>query len=240
MRELIPPLRDGDRLTGEEFFRRYEADRQVVQAELINGVVHINSRRVLENGREWNEPPITATHGTSLAALVWWMGYYSAHTEGVNGSAPTTIKLSEMTVPEPDATLRIHEDNGGQSYGGPDDYIHGPPELVSEIADTTAWKDLGPKFDAYAADGIREYIVWRTHIKQIDWFELRRKQYVPIEPDADGLLRSRVFPGLWLNPTALVSDRAKRVLRDLERGLASPEHAAFVAKLKKRAARKKK
>jgi len=64
---------------------------------------------------------------------------------------------------------------------------------------------------------VREYLVWRVLEQAVDWFVLRAGQYERLVPDAQGVLRSEVFPGLWL--------------ATVHHGLASPEHAAFVARL---------
>jgi hypothetical protein len=40
---FIPPLRDGDRLTRDEFLRRWDAMPDVKWTELIDGVVHMPS-----------------------------------------------------------------------------------------------------------------------------------------------------------------------------------------------------
>jgi hypothetical protein len=56
--------------------------------------------------------------------------------------------------------------------------------------------------------------------------------------EADGIFRSRVFPGLWLDADAVLANQRKRVLAILEQGLATPEHASFVAKLEKQSGSK--
>jgi hypothetical protein len=43
------------------------------------------------------------------------------------------------------------------------------------------------------------------------------------------LLKSRAFPGLWLDAGALLRGELKAVLATLRRGIESPEHAAFLA-----------
>ena len=45
---LLPPLHDGDRLTSDEFIRRWEAMPDLKHAELIDGIVQMPSpvRRV--------------------------------------------------------------------------------------------------------------------------------------------------------------------------------------------------
>ena len=50
-------------------------------------------------------------------------------------------------------------------------------------------------------------------------------------PDPDGLYRSKVFPGLWLDPVALLNEDLNQVIATLDRGLASPEHASFIKRL---------
>ncbi len=241
-REPIPELRDGDRLDTAEFLRRYEATPEGFRAELINGVVYVNRWiEVGPNGEERVMPAISGTdHGTPQLRINFWVGYYDVQTEGVEASAPTTIVLSAAdSVPEPDGLLRILPEAGGASASGKRGYYYGPPELILEVSNTTGKIDLGSKFDMYERNGVQEYLVWRTHHGIIDWFQLERGEYVPLAPDDDGILKSRVFPGLWLDPKALVAGDMARVLSVVQRGIASSEHAKFVEKLRKKAAKKK-
>ena len=237
----IPLLYDGDRLTSEEFLRRYEADPYVVRAELLKGVVHINARREVINGTESIMPPISGGgHSGPQAKVVTLLGVYAAQTPGLALNGPTTVHLSDQTNPEPDALLRILPEYGGQSTLGDDDYIDGPPELLVEISKTSASRDMGTRLDAYQDDGVKEYLVWRTNKNVVDWFVLRRKKYVPLVPDADGVMKSETFPGLWLDVLALLEQDMAKALETLQQGLASPDHAAFVAKLRAIAAKRKK
>lgn len=240
--EAIPPLRDGDRMDADEFLRRYAADKEVYSAELLQGVVHITRRRVIQDGKEMIVPPISADqHAKPDNQLQTWFGVYAAHTPGVQALSPvTTILPSKETSLEPDAVLRILPECGGGSTIGADKFVHGKPELLAEISYTSGARDFGKKFDAYQADGVPEYLIWRTEEKEIHWFALKRKKYIALEPHADGTLRSEQFPGLWLDVTALLAGDMAKVLATLQQGIASPEHAAFVAKLKKAAAKKKK
>lgn len=240
---IIPELRDGDRLDAAEFMRRYEATPEGFRAELINGVVHVNQwLEVGPDGKERIMPPISNEgHGQPQGDVISVIGFYSLHTPGTRGSAPTTLRLSPTdSIPEPDALLRILPECGGACRSGEDGYLHGPPELIVEVARTTAFRDMGWKLEAYQRNSVHEYIVWRTRHRVIDWFRLNRNgEYVPLVPDADGLLKSRVFPGLWLDPAALTAGDMARVLAVVQQGIASAEHAKFVEKLRKRAARKK-
>jgi Uma2 family endonuclease len=109
--------------------------------------------------------------------------------------------------------------------------LEGGPELIVEVAASSASIDLNTKRDIYERNGVREYIVWRVLQQQLDWFILREGNYEELQPHTDGTLRSEVFPGLWLDRTALLQGDLVRVLAVLQQGLASPEHAAFVVQL---------
>jgi hypothetical protein len=91
--------------------------------------------------------------------------------------------------------------------------------------------DLNMKLDVYRRCGVREYIVWRVQDRAVDWFVLRGEEYQRLEAGADGVHRSEVFPGLWLDAAALARDDMARVLEVARLGTASAEHAAFVAEL---------
>lgn len=73
--------------------------------------------------------------------------------------------------------------------------------------------------------------MWRIYDRRIDWFRLEDGQYAPLDPDEDGIIRSRVFPGLWLDVDALLKDDMAKVLSALQQGLASSEHTDFVKQL---------
>jgi Uma2 family endonuclease len=83
----------------------------------------------------------------------------------------------------------------------------------------------------YCRHGVREYVVWRVLDQQLDWFVLQGGTFEPLAPDAAGILRSPTFPGLWLDPAALLCGDMQQVLAVVQQGLASPEHVAFVQKL---------
>lgn len=239
--DAIPPLRDGDRLTQREFFRRYEAAPEGTRAELLRGVVYLR-RWVISNGNGERHvmPPISSGHHSEPSGEVYWfLRNYALFTTGVRAGTPVTVKFdSPVDSSEPDSLLRILPEYGGACAVGADDYVHGPPELIAEIANTSAATDLGVKYETYEANGVAEYIVWRTVPGVLDWFVLKRKKYVSLLPDpADGYLKSVVFPGLWLDVTALLAGEGRTVMAVLQQGLATPEHAAFEAKLAATAAK---
>jgi Uma2 family endonuclease len=218
-RDPIPPLVGGDRLTRDEFERRYDAMPGLKKAELIEGVVYMPSPVRLEQ------------HGDPHSSLIGWIWVYRAATPGVRSGDNTSIRLDLGNMPQPDALLIVRPECGGRVRISADDYVEGGPELVGEVSASTADHDLGAKLEAYRRNGVREYVVWRVLDRAIDWFVLRGESYEPLEPGADSILRSEVFPGLWLDPVAMIGDDSARVLAVVLQGIASAEHADFVARL---------
>lgn len=219
--EKIPPLENGDHLTRDEFERRYNAMSHVKKAELIEGVVYMPS------------PVRLGKHGRPQRRLGTWIGYYEVHTPGVIGGPNSTVRLDLDNEPQPDELLMIEAGHAGQALVDEDGYVAGAPEWVGEISASTVSLDLHAKLTVYRRNGVREYVVWRVLDKAIDWFVLRGGGYERLALTPAGIFQSEVFPGLWLDPTALVTGDMKKVLEVLYQGLESPEHAAFVERLKK-------
>ncbi len=215
----VPPLEPGDRLTRDEFERRYQAMPHLKKAELLEGVVHVPS------------PVRLNQHGRPHADLITWLGTYGAFTPGVLVGDNVTVRLDLDNEPQPDAAMLVEPGRGGQAQLSPDDYVVGAPELVAEVAASSAAIDLRTKLGIYRRNQVREYLVWRVLDRATDWFVLRQTQYDRLPLGADGFFHSEVFPGLWLDAAALVSFDLATVLQALQQGLASPDHAAFVAKL---------
>lgn len=215
-----PPLQNGDRLTATEFLRRYSAMPEVKKAELINGIVYMAS------------PVRAKQHGIPDGIMQVWLGTYAAHTPGLLVAANSTVRFDADNIPQPDALLMI--ERGGQARIGKDGYVHGAPELVVEIAASSASLDLHDKLDAYRRAGVREYIVWLPVEKECRWFVLEDDNFIQLRPDRHHLLRSQTFPGLTLDVQALVSENAAAVLAALNKTLGKAAHRAFVAELAKR------
>lgn len=215
----IPPLEPGDRLTRDEFERRYEAMPEVKKAELIEGIVYMPS------------PVRLYRHGQPHSDLVTCFGNYHAATPGVGIGDNSTARLDLDNEPQPDAMLFILPDRGGQARVSEDDYLEGAPELIAEIASSSVSFDLHTKKNVYRRCGVREYVVWRVLEGEIDWFALDAGEYKPLAPDANGLLKSRVFPGLWLDPAALVAGDLTTALVAVQAGLTSAEYGPFVRRL---------
>lgn len=215
----IPPLEAGDHLTRCEFERRYEARPEIKKAELIEGVVYMPS------------PVRIKGHGRPHGRIMTWLGTYVVATPGVDLADNTTIRLDLDNEPQPDALLRLEPEVGGRSQISEDDYLEGVPELVVEVAASSASYDLHEKLRAYRRNGVQEHVVWRVYDKQVDWFHLLDGEYVRLTPDADGMIHSRVFPGLRLAVAALLTGDLAAVLAEVQKGIGSPEHSAFVERL---------
>ncbi|HAA26661.1 MAG TPA: hypothetical protein DCE56_01980 [Cyanobacteria bacterium UBA8553] len=213
------PLESGDRLTRPEFERRYLAAPHIRKAELVEGVVYVAS-------------PVRATrHGRPHAIIMTWLGDYCTATPGVDLLDNATVRLDADNEPQPDALLRIEPEVGGNSSISEDDYIEGAPELIVEVAASSASYDLNDKLNAYRRNGVLEYIVWQIYENRVDWFILQEGRYVPLVADDQSIIRSQVFPGLWLSVNGLRQRNRTEILAVLQEGLQTAEHQAFVERL---------
>ncbi|NEO25468.1 MAG: Uma2 family endonuclease [Kamptonema sp. SIO4C4] len=211
--QICPPLENGDRLSYREFERRYAAMPAHQKAELVEGVVYMAS------------PLRFTTHAEPHGRLITWLGVYQAATPSTAMGIEPTVRLDSDNELQPDGVLLIP---GGRSQLSPEGYIQGPPELVVEIAASSAAIDLGDKKRVYRRNGVEEYLVWQLFEQRLDWFYLEEGVYHCLSPDEEGILRSRIFPGLWLNRSQLLENNLAAVLETLQTGLRSPEHQAFV------------
>jgi len=211
------PLIAGQRWKRDEFLRRWEALPEVKHAELIGGMVYMPS-------------PISLDHRSHDGLVIGWLTYYAARTPGCDaGSNGTWLMLED--APQPDADMRILPEYGGQSWvEGP--YCAGAPELAAEVSLSSASYDLGPKMELYRIAGVREFVAVLLGERSVVWYRLVGGKYVPLQPGADGLLRSVVFPGLWLDADAVLALNGVRIFDVLDLGLRSPEHQDFVRLLR--------
>jgi Uma2 family endonuclease len=219
----IPPLENGDRLTRAEFERRWENMLDLKKAELLNGEVFMS-------------PPVSATnHGIPHSELMLWLGLYRVSTPGVTLADNSTWRLASGDDSQPDAMLFVLPDHGGMARFDEDGCVRGAPELVAEIAASSASYDLHLKTDIFLRNGAKEYLVWRTLDRAFTWLALRGERYEPLPPGPDGIHRSEVFPGLWLDTAALLRGDLPAVARVLQTGLGAPEHARFAKALQQAA-----
>src|SRR5712692_6874837 len=211
-----PLLEAGDRLSRDEFERRYQRMPRLQKAELIEGTVYMPS------------PVRAKRHAQPHGHLAGWLVLYASETPGVECFDNSTVRLDLDNEPQPDLVLIKLPAKGGAARISADDYIEGAPELALEIVGSSQAYDLHQKKGAYRRNGVCEYLAWVTVENRLVWWELREGEYQEIAPQADGLLKSHVFPGLWLDTAALLRKDMKSVLATLRRGLDTPEHKAFV------------
>jgi Uma2 family endonuclease len=214
-------LENGERLDQATFHERYKAMPAGVRAELIAGIVYVPA-------------PQKRPHSRHQHNVHHWLGEYEVNTPRTEVLVNPTSILGEKSQPEPDGCLLILPESGGQTREDAEEFLVGPPELTVEIAWSTESLELHSKKTDYQKAGVCEYVVVALKTKRVFWFVRRRGKFKELPPGADGVFRSETFPGLWLDPAALLRRDMKRVLAVVRQGLATPEHAAFVAKLGQR------
>ena len=167
-----------------------------MKAELIEGVVYVAS-------------PVSDEHGGPHLKLAAWLAAYADEHQDVVGYDNVTLYLSPASMPQPDLMLRYKVGGSSRTEQG---YIEGRPELVIEVAASSASLDLHAKLRMYQRAGVPEYLVWRTLDEEVDWFVLEGTEYVRLEPTDGGVIESRQFPGLRLSPALLINGRLKDLL----------------------------
>ena len=215
-RPPIPPLRAGERLTQPEFHRRYEAHPDETKFELIGGVVYVAS-------------PLYNPHGSMDSVVNFVLKYYAGATPGTQTMINATNVLGPESEPQPDHILRILPSHGGRTHDE-GTRMHDGPELVAQTADSTLSLDLGPRRRDNQEAGVIEYIVVDIPGQRLHWFDLRAGNEIPVR---GGVMRSRVFPGLWIAPDALFADDVPALTATLQQGIASNPHAKFVERLER-------
>lgn len=212
--ELIP-LESGDRLSCKEFEYLYEQCPHIKKAELINGVVFVAS------------PIRVKQHAQPHGHIIVWLGTYASFTDNCMVCDNATVRLDDKNEVQPDVLLRLEEFMGGQSRISADDYIEGAPELIVEIASSSASYDLHDKKELYCRCGVKEYLVWVVPEQNFHWYQLGHQTYIVQTPNSEGILQSREFGGLWLNLPALLKGDMSLVLSTLQAGLNSFEYREF-------------
>ena len=195
-------MESGELMHSREFLRRYQRMPQVKKAELIEGIVYMGS-------------PVSTNHAIADGIIHGWLALYAARNPGVQFMPNATVILDPENTVQPDALLRRLPEHGGLSRVNEDGYLAGPPELIVEVASSSASIDLRDKRRAYCRNGVREYLVWLVAEARLEWFCLEDDEYRPQLPDAQGVLHSRVFPGLRLPVAPLLAGDTAKVLEAL-------------------------
>jgi len=204
-RGYTPPLESGDVLDASEYWRRYCATQEKVKAERINRKVYIMS-------------PLRAVHhGNPHFLLAQWIGHYAMYHPTLIGSDNATIRLNGDNDPQPDlCLLRVN----GQTHFDDDGFIVGAPEMIVEVAGSSASYDFSEKRDVYESAGVGEYLVFETIEGRIAWWQSKDGQFVDILPEGV-IYKSVLFPGLWLDADALRSASSVKLIQTLQKGIES-------------------
>lgn len=217
-RDVVPPLESGDRLTRAEFERRYQAHPHIKKAELIEGVVYVSS-------------PVSLRHAEVHSDVITLLGVYRSSTPGIRLADNVTIRLDLDNEVQPDVAMWIDETLGGRASATEEGYIAGAPELVAEVAVSSAAYDLHDKLKVYRRSEVQEYLVLMVHEQKVIWYALEEGEYRPLAVDESGVLRSRVFPGLYFHPEMFWDGDLAGLLKVLQKGLSTREHKDFLARL---------
>ena len=212
-----PQLLPGMHLDCDEFLERWVALPNLKYAELINGVVYMPS-------------PLSRDHGVPDNMIATWIGMYCWNTPGTEAGSNLTYLFSAKNVPQPDQSLRILPAHGGRTKDQ-GNLNAGPPELAIEVSVSSLNFDLGDKLTMYELEKVQEYLIVDVKNQQIHWHQLVDNKYQRLEPDDAGVLKSIVFPGLWLNGQALFDHDTSLLQSVLQQGLHSPEHTEFIERL---------
>ncbi len=212
----VPPLIRGDFLSRDEFLRRWEAMPHIKRAELIRGVVYMPS-------------PVSTQHGDTEHHVGVWLGFYELATPGCRGSNNITWLMGEE-VPQPDLSLRILPEYGGQSRVE-GRYAAGAPEFLAEVCISSTAYDLHQKLEVYQEAGVREYLAVLMREREVRWHQLKDGRFEVVPAPADGVYRSTSLPGLWLDAGALLAGELARLIAVLQDGIRTPEHQQFVEQL---------
>jgi Uma2 family endonuclease len=212
----LPPLDNGDRMSQAEFHDRYRHYPPEKKIELVGGTVYMAS-------------PARWKHGRLVQSVGLVLGLYVAGTPGTDDAGDVTVILGEVSEPQPDVAIRLLPECGGQSRVDEDGYLVGAPELVAEVAYSSRSIDMNQKWDDYLKAGVQEYLVVLVEEGRLRWYHLPSRE--EIAANRQGVFRSRIFPGLWVDAQALFKGDKGRLVEVARQGLAHREHAAFVRKL---------
>jgi len=194
--EKLPKLENGDRVTRDEFEQRYYQMPNIKKAELIEGIVYMPS------------PVRMKHHGEPHSNMMIWLGTYKVATPKVMLGDNVTVRLDFYNEPQPDALLHLEEAVGGNSRISKDDYIEGAPELIVEIASSSASYDIHDKLQVYRRNGVREYLVWLVQDKTFRWYVWEEGSYRQQQPDESGMLKSPFFSWIMVGCFSSVQDSA--------------------------------
>lgn len=186
------------------------------RAELIGGIVYMPS-------------PLKNDHGDIHATIIGWLWTYKSQTPGTKLVDNATCILGNDSEPQPDASMTIA---GGQTRVNTKGYLSGAPELVVEVASSSEAYDLFEKRRDYEKYGVGEYLVLLVRENRAVWLVREEGKFVEMN-DKNGILRSRLLPGLWLDVNSVFRNDNALLLEVLRQGMATPQYTEFVQRLGK-------
>ena len=205
-------LAPGDRMDLCEFLERWEQSPELKFAELIDGVVYMPS-------------PLSLPHGRFDSVAQYVFTHY-AMSSGVCESQAGVTWLMLGSAPQPDLALSLNSQYGGKMEIAPRELASGLPELVVELCQASRSYDLGPKLALYERAGVPEYLAILIEERRFEWRILEQGRYRLMET-GDGIFRSRILPGLWIDEPAFWRKDDPRLLAVVDQGLQSPEFLDF-------------
>ena len=207
---MIPTmlLAPGDRMELEEFLERWDQSPELKFAELIDGVVYM-------------PPPVSLPHGSFNSVAQAVFGRYRL-LSGVCKSLANATWLMLGSAPQPDLSLALKKEYGGTMEMAARELASGRPELAVEICWSRRSYDLGPKLALYERAGVPEYLAILVEERRFEWRVLVQSRYQFLNAQ-DGVFRSRILPGLWIDEPAFWSEDGPRLLSVLDEGMRSPE-----------------
>ncbi|MBX2999036.1 MAG: Uma2 family endonuclease [Caldilineaceae bacterium] len=209
-----PPLHNGDRLSRAEFEQIYKARPDIKKAELIEGVVYMSS-------------PLYADHAEAHSDIDGWLAVYRSTTPGIRVMNNLSVRLDADNEVQPDVAVFVDP----QRIIPVSTFVEAIPALAVQIASSSAAYDLHQKLHVYRRNGVQEYLVLLVHEKETRWYRWQEGDYRQLQPDAEGILRSEMLPGLWFHSGHFWQRDLAGVLAVLQKGIASPDHEAFVKSL---------
>jgi Uma2 family endonuclease len=205
-------MHNGDKMSQREFSKIYSKLPEPYKAELVAGIVY-------------EPPPPTLLHSVGDLDLSALLRYYTAYTPGTQSGHDCSVILSDEDQVQPDSFLRVLPELGGQSANWRRK-IKGAPELVAEVSFSSRSIDLHIKKERYAKFGVKEYIIFCVEPSLIQGLNLASGEMLPM--DENGVIRSEIFPGLWIDARSLSTGDYKSAFETLSLGLQSSQHKAFV------------
>lgn len=212
-----PPLNSGDRLSRAEFLRRYGQYPETKKAELVEGVVIVGS-------------PVHKQHSIPHFRFSTVLGVYCAGTPGILAGDNQSVILDQENELQPDLCVWVSEERRAKSEESEKGPLIGAPDLVVEVAASSASQELHSKLNVYLRSRVREYLVLLAYERETRFFRLVDGEFRAVQPDDAGVFRSQVLPGFRFRSDWFWQGRISELLELAREGLASQEHRDFAAK----------